>query len=53
MNYLMACGTQGDEIVLRVGAAVTAINNVVDLQIGSGAAELAAPFRLVQMLRAA
>jgi hypothetical protein len=31
MNYLMAGGAQGDEVVLRVRPAVTAINDVVDL----------------------
>jgi hypothetical protein len=44
MNLLMTCETGGNEIVLCVRSAVTAITNVVDLQIGSGAAKLAAAF---------
>ena len=43
MNLLVTCDTRGNEVVLRVRPAVTAIDNVVDLQIGPGAAELAAP----------
>jgi hypothetical protein len=38
----MAGGTGRYQIVLRISAAVTAMDNVVDLQIGWGAAELAA-----------
>jgi hypothetical protein len=43
MDLLVTCGTRGDEIVFRIRPAMAAIYDVVDLQVGSGAAELAAP----------
>jgi hypothetical protein len=48
MNLLMAGCTQSDEVVFRFSTSVAAKNDVVELQIGPGAAELAAPVVLFE-----
>ena len=43
MNGFVTCGTGGNEVVLGVRTAMTAVDDVVHLKVRSAAAELAAP----------
>jgi hypothetical protein len=43
MDRFMTLGTGRNQVLLRISTTLAAIHNVVDLQSGSGAAELAAP----------